>query len=243
MCTLSQQLDRYSSSSISLKMAFIQDGTQDAESEGFQHLDRLSPLIIWLGRWGRNGIISKGSLNSLTGQQLPPFLSTLHMETALSTPIPWTMSSCRCRVGRGGRVDSLSENPFSGVLEPPLPSLKGGGRFPAWTWRSCSKSLRAALTSQFFPVRTQSKKWIGSWEYRKIEERYRTIILSILSKPASIYSCVPQSFSFSFPYFNFLHNTSIWNTTTSLFTYCLFPKKSLCAYRICFSELKGPLET
>ena len=207
MCTLSQQLDHYYSSSVSLKKAFIQDGTQDAESEGFQHLDRLrSPLNIWLGRWGRNGIISKASLNSLTGQQLPPFLSTPHTETALSTPIPWMMSSCRCRVGRGGRVDSLSENPFSGVLEPPLPSLNGGGRFPAWTWRSCSKSLRAALTSQFFPVRTQSKKWIGRWEYRKIEERYRTIILSILSKPESIYSCALQSFSFSFPYFNFLHN-------------------------------------
>lgn len=152
------------------------------------------------------------------------------------------MSSCRCRMGRGGRVDSRSENPFSGVLEPPLPSLKGGGRFPAWTWRSCSKSLRAALTSQFFPVRIQNKKWIGCWEYRKIEERHRTIILSILRKLASIYSCTLRS-SFSFPYSNFLQHTSDWNTTTFLFTCCLFPKKAPWAQNIDLSELKRPLET
>ena len=148
------------------------------------------------------------------------------------------MSSCRCRVGRGGRADSRSENPFSGVLEPPLPSLKGGGRFPAWTWRSCSKSLRAALTSQFFPVRTQNKKWIGCWEYRKIEERHRTIILSILPKPASIYSCTLRS-SFSFPYSNFLQHTSVWNTAVYLLAVCFLRK--LHGHRTLVSlNWKGP---
>lgn len=146
---------------------------------------------VWLGRRERKGITSKESLNSL-----PPFLSR---ERVLSTPVPWTMSSCRCRVGRGGRADSLSESPLSGVLEPPVPSPKGGGRFPAWTWRSCSKSLRAALTSQFFPVRRQSKKWIGCSEYGKTGGRYGTITLSIPSKPASMYSCALQSSSFPSP--------------------------------------------
>lgn len=55
------------------------------------------------------------------------------------------MSSWRCSGGRPGRPTSRSGG------RAPRPSLKECGRFPACTCRSCSKSLSAALRSQFLP--------------------------------------------------------------------------------------------
>lgn len=55
------------------------------------------------------------------------------------------MSSWRCSGGLPGRPTSRSGG------RAPRPSLKECGRFPACTCRSCSKSLSAALRSQFLP--------------------------------------------------------------------------------------------
>lgn len=69
---------------------------------------------------------------------------------------PWTMSSWRCSGGRAARGAS-----FSTSLKA-RPSLKERGRFPAWTCRSCSKSLSAALRSQFFPGGGEQEEEGGS---------------------------------------------------------------------------------
>lgn len=203
LCTLSRQLD---CSPLSISLSVCEKGLHRGEYSrnsgtvwgSCTEIDWGHLWTVCQGSGEKNRSVSKRWLH-LAVPSLP-FYSRLQKQPSV-TPVPWTMSSCRCRVGRGGRADSLSENPFSGVLEPPLPSLKGGGRFPAWTWRSCSKSLRAALMSQFFPGRRQSKKWNGYSEYRETGERHKTITQTTLSK---LTSKIHAHFHHS-PVPNFLH--------------------------------------
>lgn len=99
------------------------------------------------------------------------------------------MSSWRCSGGLPGRPTSRSGG------RAPRPSLKEFGRFPACTCRSCSKSLSAALRSQFLPgLGREEQFW--SLSASKETEPFPKHLCRKLFQPHQLHHPLPSLFFF-----------------------------------------------